>query len=110
MVLPAPPGTFNPLAPLVGRPTPLTAPACCGPDGISDLRCWLSQGGARIGPRSDFLPLFDLNATRSQRRELFRNTRVLYLYHNRIDATGDKPGTELVAVSGRVAVLDANIL
>lgn len=29
-----------------------------------------------------------------ERRELFRNHRVLYLYHNRIDATGDKPGTE----------------
>lgn len=29
-----------------------------------------------------------------ERRELFKNNRVLYLYHNRIDATGDKPGTE----------------
>jgi len=29
-----------------------------------------------------------------QRRELFKNNRVLYIYHNRIDATGDKPGTE----------------
>lgn len=29
-----------------------------------------------------------------ERRELFKNCRVLYLYHNRIDATGDKPGTE----------------
>jgi uncharacterized protein (TIGR02687 family) len=29
-----------------------------------------------------------------ERRELFKNHRVLYLYHNRIDATGDKPGTE----------------
>jgi uncharacterized protein (TIGR02687 family) len=29
-----------------------------------------------------------------ERRELFKAHRVLYLYHNRIDATGDKPGTE----------------
>ena len=29
-----------------------------------------------------------------ERRELFKNHRVLYLYHDRIDATGDKPGTE----------------
>jgi uncharacterized protein (TIGR02687 family) len=29
-----------------------------------------------------------------ERRELFKNNRVLYVYHNRIDATGDKPGTE----------------
>ncbi len=29
-----------------------------------------------------------------ERRELFRNNRVLYLYHDVIDATGDKPGTE----------------
>ena len=29
-----------------------------------------------------------------ERRALFKNSRVLYLFHNRIDATGDKPGTE----------------
>lgn len=29
-----------------------------------------------------------------ERREQFKNHRVLYIYHNRIDATGDKPGTE----------------
>ncbi len=29
-----------------------------------------------------------------ERRELFKNNRVLYLFHNRIDAIGDKPGTE----------------
>lgn len=29
-----------------------------------------------------------------ERRELYKNNRVLYVYHNRIDATGDKPGTE----------------
>lgn len=29
-----------------------------------------------------------------QRRDLFRANRVLYIYHDRIDATGDKRGTE----------------
>lgn len=29
-----------------------------------------------------------------ERRELFKAHRVLYLFHNRVDATGDKPGTE----------------
>jgi uncharacterized protein (TIGR02687 family) len=29
-----------------------------------------------------------------ERRELFKANRVLYVYHNRIDAIGDKPGTE----------------
>jgi uncharacterized protein (TIGR02687 family) len=29
-----------------------------------------------------------------QRREIFKANRVLYVYHNRIDATGDKPDTE----------------
>lgn len=29
-----------------------------------------------------------------ERRGLFKAHRVLYVYHNRIDATGDKPGTE----------------
>ncbi len=33
-----------------------------------------------------------LNA--DERRELFKANRVLYVYHNRIDAIGDKPGTE----------------
>jgi len=32
--------------------------------------------------------------TADERRELFRANRVLYVYHNRIDATGEKPGTE----------------
>ena len=30
----------------------------------------------------------------ADRRELFKNNRVLYVYHDVIDATGDKPGTE----------------
>lgn len=29
-----------------------------------------------------------------ERRDLYRNHRVLYIYHDLIDATGDKPGTE----------------
>lgn len=29
-----------------------------------------------------------------QRRDLFKANQVLYIYHDRIDATGDKPGTE----------------
>lgn len=29
-----------------------------------------------------------------ERRDLFKANQVLYVYHNRIDATGDKPGTE----------------
>ncbi|MCB0877963.1 MAG: BREX-1 system phosphatase PglZ type A, partial [Thermoleophilia bacterium] len=31
---------------------------------------------------------------RDERRELFKQHSVLYIYHNLIDATGDKPGTE----------------
>lgn len=32
--------------------------------------------------------------TADERRELYKANRVLYVYHNRIDATGDKLGTE----------------
>ncbi len=32
--------------------------------------------------------------TADERRELYKANRVLYVYHNRIDATGDKQGTE----------------
>jgi len=45
-------------------------------------------GGAAI-QAEDFKAL-----SPDERRELFKRTQVLYLYHNRIDATGDKPGTE----------------
>ncbi|MEU4569003.1 BREX-1 system phosphatase PglZ type A [Micromonospora sp. NPDC023956] len=45
-------------------------------------------GGAAI-QAEDFKAL---NA--DERRELYKANRVLYVYHNRIDATGDKPGTE----------------
>lgn len=55
------------------------------------------------GPRSKVLDAVGGTAIQAEdfralspeeRRELFKNNRVLYLYHNRIDATGDKPGTE----------------
>lgn len=45
-------------------------------------------GGAAI-QAEDFK---GLNA--EERRELYKANRVLYVYHNRIDATGDKAGTE----------------
>lgn len=45
-------------------------------------------GGAAI-QAEDFKSL-----TADERREIFKANRVLYVYHNRIDATGDKPGTE----------------
>lgn len=32
--------------------------------------------------------------TADERREMFKNNRVLYIYHDVIDAIGDKPGTE----------------
>ena len=35
-----------------------------------------------------------LALTRDELRELYQSHQVLYVYHNRIDATGDKPGTE----------------
>jgi uncharacterized protein (TIGR02687 family) len=47
-----------------------------------------SVGGTAI-QAEDFKAL---NA--DERRELYKANRVLYVYHNRIDATGDKPGTE----------------
>ena len=45
-------------------------------------------GGAAI-QAEDFKAL-----SPDERRELYKANRVLYVYHNRIDATGDKPGTE----------------
>lgn len=47
-----------------------------------------SVGGSAIGAE-DFKAL-----SPDERRELFKNNRVLYVYHDVIDATGDKPGTE----------------
>lgn len=47
-----------------------------------------SVGGSAIGAE-DFKAL-----SPDERRELFKNNRVLYVYHDVIDAIGDKPGTE----------------
>jgi uncharacterized protein (TIGR02687 family) len=47
-----------------------------------------SVGGSAI-QAEDFKAL-----SADERRELYKANRVLYVYHNRIDATGDKPGTE----------------
>jgi uncharacterized protein (TIGR02687 family) len=47
-----------------------------------------SVGGSAI-QAEDFKAL-----SADERRELYKTNRVLYVYHNRIDATGDKPGTE----------------
>jgi uncharacterized protein (TIGR02687 family) len=49
----------------------------------------LERAGASAIQAEDFKAL---NA--EERRELYKANRVLYVYHNRIDATGDKPGTE----------------
>jgi len=51
-------------------------------------RILASVGGAAI-QAEDFKAL-----SPEERRELNKANRVLYVYHNRIDATGDKPGTE----------------
>ena len=47
-----------------------------------------SVGGSAI-QAEDFKAL-----SADERRELYKANRVLYVYHNRIDATGDKQGTE----------------
>lgn len=47
-----------------------------------------SVGGSAI-QAEDFKAL-----SPDERRELFKNNRALYVYHDVIDATGDKPGTE----------------
>lgn len=55
------------------------------------------------GPRSKILETVGGTAIQAEdfkalspdeRRELFKNNRVLYIYHDVIDAVGDKPGTE----------------
>jgi len=35
-----------------------------------------------------------MSLTRDELRDLYQQHQMLYVYHNRIDATGDKPGTE----------------
>ncbi len=52
------------------------------------------------------LKLLELvSATKEKAREMIRDCRVVYLYHNTIDATGEKPETEMKlfdAVSGAI--------
>lgn len=71
------------------------------PDGKIVLADGLPTNGT--GPRSKILESVGGTAIQAEdfkalspeeRRELFKKNRVLYVYHNRIDATGDKPGTE----------------
>lgn len=56
-----------------------------------------------VGPRAKVLETVRGSAiqaetfralTADERREMFKNNRVLYIYHDVIDAIGDKPGTE----------------
>ena len=56
-----------------------------------------------VGPRSKVLETVGGSAigaenfralTADERRDLFKNNRVLFVYHDVIDAIGDKPGTE----------------
>lgn len=56
-----------------------------------------------VGPRAKVLETVGGTAiqaetfralTADERREMFKNNRVLYIYHDVIDAIGDKPGTE----------------
>jgi uncharacterized protein (TIGR02687 family) len=60
------------------------------PTNNTTFRCKILEavGGSAI-QAEDFKAL---NA--EERRELYKANRVLYVYHDRIDATGDKPGTE----------------
>ncbi|MFE6806095.1 BREX-1 system phosphatase PglZ type A [Streptomyces sp. NPDC057681] len=104
-----------------------------GHSGKGDLVDLDGQPSAGTGNRSKILasvrgtaiPAEDLlGMTRDEIRELYRQHQVLYVYHNRIDATGDKQGTErqvfeaaektleeLVALVKRLASADAtNIL
>ncbi|MDQ0030892.1 BREX-1 system phosphatase PglZ type A [Arthrobacter bambusae] len=57
-----------------------------GTDGRSKI---LEAVGGTAVQAEDFKAL-----SPEERRELFKNNRVLYIYHDVIDATGDKPGTE----------------
>ena len=70
--------TARPCSPTTSRPT---APRSASKD-PGDRRADGDPGRGLQGPEAD------------ERRELFKNNRVLYIYHDVIDATGDKPGTE----------------
>jgi len=55
----------------------------------------VARGKVLAGVGGSAIQAEDYKALSSEdRRELYKNNRVLYIYHNRIDATGDKPGTE----------------
>jgi uncharacterized protein (TIGR02687 family) len=71
------------------------------PDGMTVLADDQPTNGT--GPRGKVLARYggsaikaeDFNAmTGEERRELFKRSQFLYIYHNRIDEIGDKPGTE----------------
>lgn len=71
------------------------------PDGLTVLADDQATNGT--GPRGKILANHggsaiqaeDFNAmTGDERRELFKQNQFLYIYHNRIDEIGDKPGTE----------------
>ena len=60
------------------------------PTNNTTLRSKILEGvGGSAIQAEDFKAL-----TADERRELYKANRVLYVYHNRIDATGDKLGTE----------------
>ncbi|NYI47931.1 uncharacterized protein (TIGR02687 family) [Nocardioides aromaticivorans] len=70
-------------------------------DGKTVLADGLPTNG--VGPRSKVLETVGGSAiqaetfralTADERREMFKSNRVLYIYHDVIDAIGDKPGTE----------------
>ncbi len=63
--------------------SPTTSPQTEPPSAARSLRAWRFAIGAE-----DFKAL-----SADERRERYKANRV-YVYHNRIDATGDKPGTE----------------
>lgn len=58
-------------------------------DGTANRSKILGAVGGRAIQAEDVMSL-----TRDELRELYQQHQVLYVYHNRIDATGDKAGTE----------------
>lgn len=58
-------------------------------------------------PQSRALPLNELlSLKKEESRELLRGSRVIYIYHNIIDATGDKAATEVKAFAAVADTLD----
>jgi uncharacterized protein (TIGR02687 family) len=58
-------------------------------DGTQNRSKILNRVGGRAIQAEDVFSL-----TRDELRELYQQNHILYVYHNRIDATGDKAGTE----------------